>query len=96
MQKARVDYDEGALTLDTCTRRCRKPRLFVMTLGFSRCAFRKVVWHSSKPVSCELHEEPSAYFYGAPQMLRVDCLKQGVLKQGVLKPDIYEFELNAP
>jgi transposase len=87
--EGQVDYGEGAPTLDPRTRQYRKPRLFVMTLSFSHYAFRKTVWHSSKRVWCELHEEAFAHFGGAPKMLRFDCLKEGVLK-----PDIYDPELN--
>jgi transposase len=89
-QEAQVDYGEGAPTRDPRTGKYRKPRLFVMTLGMSRHAFRKVVWRSSQQTWCELHEEAFAYFGGAPKTIRLDNLKEGVLD-----PDIYEPELNA-
>ena len=88
-QEAQVDYGEGALTRDPRTGRYRRPRLFVMTLGNSRHAFRKTVWKSSTEVWCRLHEEAFAYFGGAPHTLRFDNLKEGVLK-----PDIYDPQLN--
>jgi transposase len=88
-QEAQVDYGEGALTRNPRTGKYRKPRLFVMTLGMSRHAFRKVVWRSCQQTWCELHEEAFAYFGGAPKTIRLDNLKEGVID-----PDIYEPELN--
>jgi transposase len=88
-QEAQVDYGEGAPVRDPRTGKYRKPRLFVMTLGNSRHAFRKVVWKSSTEIWCRLHEEAFAYFGGATQTIRLDNLKEGVLK-----PDIWEPQLN--
>jgi transposase len=88
--EAQVDYGEGTLTLDPRTGKYRRPRLFVMTLGYSRHAFRRVVWESSSEVWCRLHEEAFAFFGGAVKMLRLDNLKEGIIK-----PDIYDPELNA-
>ena len=59
-QEAQVDYGEGAPTRDSRTGKFRKPRLFVITLGFSRHTFRKAVWKSSSQTWCELHEEAFA------------------------------------
>jgi transposase len=87
--EAQVDYGEGALTRDPPSGKYRRPRLFVMTLGNSRHAFRKVVWKSSTEVWCRLHEEAFAYFGGAPRTIRLDNLKEGVIK-----PDIYDAQLN--
>jgi transposase len=88
-QEAQVDYGEGALTLDARTGRYRRPRLFIMTLGMSRHAFRKVVWNSSQEIWCRLHEEAFAFFGGVPETIRLDNLREGVIK-----PDIYDPELN--
>lgn len=88
-EEAQVDYGTGAPTLDPKTGRHRTPRLFVMTLKYSRRSFRKVVWNSSQEVWAQLHEEAFRYFGGAPQYVVLDNLKEGVLK-----PDIYEPELN--
>lgn len=88
-QEAQVDYGEGARTRDPKTGKYRKPRLFVMTLGYSRHTFRKVVWKSSKETWCKLHEEAFAYFGGVPATIRLDNLKEGVLE-----PDVYDPELN--
>ena len=56
-EEAQVDYGEGALTRVAGTERFRKPRLFVMTLRYSRRSFRRVVWKSSQETWARLHEE---------------------------------------
>jgi len=89
-EEAQVDYGEGAPTLHPSSGTYRKPRLFVMTLRFSRRSFRKVVWKSSSEIWARLHEEAFRYFGGCPQYVVLDNLKEGVLK-----PDIYEPELNS-
>lgn len=88
-EEAQVDYGEGALTLYPTSSRYRKPRLFVMTLRYSRRSFRRVVWKSSSEVWARLHEEAFRYFGGCPQYVVLDNLKEGVIK-----PDIFEPELN--
>jgi len=42
-EECQVDYGEGALTRVPGSERYRKPRLFVMTLRYSRRSFRRVV-----------------------------------------------------
>lgn len=88
-EEAQVDYGEGALTLVPGTDRYRRPRLFVMTLRFSRRSFRRVVWKSSKETWARLHEQAWRYFGGACTYCVLDNLKEGVIK-----PDLYEPELN--
>lgn len=88
-QEAQVDYGEGAPTLDPRTGKYRKPRLFIMTLGCSRHSYRTVVWKSSQETWCKLHEDALAYFGGAPLMMRLDNLREGVIA-----PDIYDPTLN--
>uniref|UniRef100_E6Q2E6 Transposase of ISCARN65, IS21 family n=1 Tax=mine drainage metagenome TaxID=410659 RepID=E6Q2E6_9ZZZZ len=87
--EGQVDYGEGALTRDPRTGKYRRPRLFVMTLGNSRHAFRKTIWKSSTETWCRLHEDGFAYFGGAPRTIRLDNLKEGVIK-----PDVYDPQLN--
>jgi len=89
-QEAQVDYGEGAPTKDPQTGKYRIPRLFVMSLGCSRHAFRATVWKSSKETWCELHEGAFAYFGGVPETMRLDNLREGVTN-----PDVYDPELNA-
>jgi len=88
-EEAQVDYGEGALTRDPKTGRYRRPRLFVMTLRYSRRSFRRVVWKSSKQVWAQLHEEAFRYFGGAVSYVVLDNLKEGVIT-----PDLYEPEIN--
>ena len=85
-EEAQVDYGEGAPTRVPGTTRYRKPRLFVMTLRYSRRSFRRVVWKSSQEVWARLHEEAWRYFGGACQYVVLDNLKEGVIK-----PDLYEL-----
>jgi transposase len=89
-EEAQVDYGEGALTRVPGTERFRKPRLFVMTLRYSRRSYRRVVWKSSQETWARLHEDAWAYFGGACRYVVLDNLKEGVIK-----PDLYEPELNA-
>jgi transposase len=88
-EEAQVDYGEGALTRIPGSDRYRRPRLFVMTLRYSRRSFRRVVWNSSKETWAQLHEQAFRYFGGSTAYVVLDNLKEGVLK-----PDLYEPELN--
>ncbi len=88
-EEAQVDYGLGALTRKPGTNMYRRPRLFVMTLKYSRHCFRKVVWKSSKETWAKLHEEAFRYFGGVTQYVVLDNLKEGVIT-----PDIYEPALN--
>jgi len=88
-EEAQVDYGEGALTRVPGSERYRKPRLFVMTLRYSRRSFRRVVWKSSQETWARLHEEAWRYFGGACRYVVLDNLKEGVIK-----PDLYEPQLN--
>ena len=87
--EAQVDYGRGAPTIHPETGKLRRPWLFCLKLSHSRKAYRKVVWTSSSRVWCELHEEGFRYFGGAPEVVVLDNLKEGVLKA-----DIYDPELN--
>ncbi len=89
-EEAQVDYGEGALTWDAVARRYKRPRLFVMTLRYSRRSFRRVVWKSGQQEWAQLHEQAFRYFGGAVRYVVLDNLKEGVIK-----PDLYEPELNA-
>jgi transposase len=89
-EEAQVDYGEGAPTRVLGSTRYRRPRLFVMTLRYSRRSFRRVVWKSSQQTWARLHEEAWRYFGGACQYVVLDNLKEGVIK-----PDLYEPQLNA-
>ena len=88
-EEVQVDYGEGAMTRVPGNDQYRRPRLFVMTLRYSRRCFRRVVWKSSQETWSRLHEEAWRYFGGCPSYVVLDNLKEGVIK-----PDLYEPELN--
>jgi transposase len=88
-EEVQVDYGEGARTRVPGTDRYRRPRLFVMTLRYSRRSFRRVVWESSQQTWARLHKQAWRYFGGCCSYVVLDNLKEGVIK-----PDVYEPELN--
>ena len=88
-EEVQVDYGEGAMTRVPGTDRYRRPRLFVMTLRYSRRSFRRVVWESSQQTWARLHEQAWRYFGGSCTYVVLDNLKEGVIK-----PNLYEPELN--
>jgi transposase len=88
-EEVQVDYGEGAPTRVPGSDRYRRPRLFVMTLRYSRRCFRRVVWKSSQETWAQLHEQAWRYFGGSASYVVLDNLKEGVIK-----PDLYEPKLN--
>ncbi len=88
-EEAQVDYGEGAPTRDPITGRYRRPRLFIMTLRYSRRSFRCVVRKSSQETWCRLHEQAFRYFGGTVSYVVLDNLKEGVIT-----PDLHEPEIN--
>ena len=88
-EETQVDYGEGALTRHPTSGRYRRPRLFVMTLRYSRRSFRRVVWKSSQEIWARLHEEAFRYFGGSCAYVVLDNLKEGVIT-----PDLYEPQIN--
>ena len=88
-EECQVDYGEGAPTRHPVTGKYRKPRLFVMTLRYSRRSFRQVVWKSSSETWAQLHERAFRYFGGSTSYCVLDNLKEGVIT-----PDIYEPTIN--
>lgn len=88
-EEVQVDYGEGAPTRVPGSERYRRPRLFIMTLRYSRRCFRRVVWQSSQKIWAQLHEQAWRYFGGAASYVVLDNLKEGVIK-----PDLYEPALN--
>ena len=84
-EEAQVDYGAGPMVRDEHTGRYRRTRLFVLTLGHSRKAVRLLVWRSNTRVWAELHERAFRRLGGAPRLIVLDNLGEGVLK-----PDIYD------
>lgn len=88
-REAQVDYGDGPMVRHPETRKYRRTRLFVLTLGFSRKAIRLLVWASTTRIWAELHEQAFRRLGGATATVVLDNLREGVLK-----PDIYDPQLN--
>ncbi len=74
---------------DRETRKYRRTRLFVLTLGCSRKAVRLLTFHSSSRIWAELHERAFRRLGGATRIVVLDNLREGVLV-----PDVYDPTLN--
>jgi len=74
---------------DPATGKYRRMRLFVLSLGCSRKSVRLLTFKSSSKIWAELHEQAFRRLGGAPRVMVLDNLKEGVLK-----PDIYDPQLN--
>jgi hypothetical protein len=88
-QEAQVDYGSGPMVRDPESRKYRRTRLFVMTLGCSRKAVRLLTFRSSSRIWAELHEKAFRRLGGATRIVVLDNLREGVLV-----PDIYDPALN--
>ena len=88
-EEAQVDYGEGPMVRDPAMGKYRRTRLFVLTLGFSRKSVRLLTLRSSARIWAELHEQAFRRLGGAPRVIVLDNLKEGVLR-----PDWYEPTLN--
>ena len=88
-EEGQVDYGEGPMVRDAETRKYRRTRLFVLTLGCSRKSVRFLVWRSSAQVWAELHARAFRRLGGTVRVIVLDNLKEGVLT-----PDIYDPALN--
>ena len=88
-EEAQVDYGTGPMVRHPVTGKYRRPRLFVFTLGYSRKSVRLLTFESSARRWAELHEESFRRLGGAPRVVVLDNLREGVLK-----PDIYDPTLN--
>jgi len=71
------------------TRKYRRTRLFVFTLGYSRKSVRLLTFTSSTRRWCELHEDTFRRLGGAVRVVSLDNLREGVLT-----PDMYDPALN--
>jgi transposase len=88
-QEAQVDYGSGPMVRDPESRKYRRTRLFVMTLGCSRKSVRLLTFRSSSRIWAELHERAFRRLGGATRIVVLDNLREGVLV-----PDIYDPALN--
>jgi transposase len=89
-EEGQVDYGgDGPMVRHPGTRKYRRARLFVFTLGYSRKSVRLLTFTSSARRWAELHEETFRRLGGAVATVVLDNLKEGVLT-----PDIYDPTLN--
>ena len=88
-EEAQVDYGAGPMVRDPQTGKYRRALLFVMTLGWSRKSVRLLVFRSNSQTWAERHERALRRLGGAPRVVVLDNLREGVLK-----PDIYDPLLN--
>src|SRR5271168_2292009 len=88
-EEAQVDYGTGPMVRDPDSRKYRRTRLFVLTLGRSRKSVRLLVFRSSARVWAELHEKAFRRLGGSPLIVVLDNLREGVLS-----PDFYDPGLN--
>jgi len=88
-EEAQVDYGEGPMVRFSATGKYRRTRLFLLTLGYSRKSVRLLTWQSSATIWAQLHETAFRRLGGAPTVVILDNLREGVLR-----PDIYDPTLN--
>src|SRR5208282_788169 len=88
-EEGQVDYGSGPMVREAPSSKYRRTRLFVLTLGYSRKAIRLLVFRSSTRIWAELHEKAFRRLGGAPRILVLDNLREGVLV-----PDVYDATLN--
>jgi len=88
-EEGQVDYGDGPMVRHPVTRKYRRTRLFVFTLGYSRKSVRLLTFASSTRRWGELHEETFRRLGGAVKVTVLDNLREGVLT-----PDIYDPTLN--
>ena len=86
-EEAQVDYGaKGPMVRDPRSGKYRRTRLFVLTLGYSRKSVRLLVWRSSSQVWAELHERAFRRLGGAPRVVVLDNLTEGVLEADIYDP----------
>jgi len=88
-EEAQVDYGEGPTVREASNGKYRRTRLFVLTLGHSRKCVRLLTWRSSSKTWSELHEAAFRRLGGAPRIIVLDNLREGVLA-----PDVYDPSIN--
>jgi len=88
-EEAQVDYGDGPMVRHPETKKYRRTRLFVLTLGYSRKSIRLLVFKSSSRTWAELHETAFRRLGGAVRVVVLDNLREGVLV-----PDVYDPGLN--
>ena len=88
-EEGQSDYGQGPMVRCPDTGKFKRTRLFVFTLGCSRKSVWFVSFKSSSKIWAELHERAFRRLGGAPKIVVIDNLKEGVFK-----PDMVDPELN--
>jgi transposase len=88
-EEGQVDYGDGPMVRHPQSGKYRRIRLFLFTLGYSRKSVRLLTWRSSTRLWAELHERAFRRLGGAPSVVILDNLREGVLQ-----PDLYDPTLN--
>jgi hypothetical protein len=91
-EEGQVDDGSGPMLREPKSGKYRRPRLFVLTLGYSRKAVRLLGFRSSTHIWAELHEKAFRRLGGVPRLLVLDNLREGVLQQGKMSRDL-SFQL---
>ncbi len=77
---AQVDFGYAGLVVDPTTREARKAWVFVMTLGFSRMFFARVVFDQTVATWMDLHVRAFEFFGAVPRTIVPDNLKAAVVR----------------
>lgn len=87
-EEAQVDYGEGPLIWDAASGKYKRSRLFVLVLSHSRKMVPLVVMKSSAQTWAQLVERAFRRLGGAPQVLVLDNLKEGISKVSFTDPEV--------
>jgi transposase len=88
-EEGQVDYGgDGPMVRDPKSGKHRRTRLFTLVLGCSRKAVRLLCWRSSSEVWSQLHETAFRRLGGAPKVIVLDNLKEGVLQADTYEPTL--------
>jgi hypothetical protein len=88
-EEGQVDYGgDGPMVRDPKSGKYRRTRLFTLVLGCSRKAVRLLCWRSSSEVWSRLHETAFRRLGGAPKVIVLDNLKEGVLQADTYEPTL--------
>lgn len=77
---AQVDFGYVGLVVDPDSRELRKAWVFVMTLGFSRMFYARVVFDQTIATWTDLHVRAFEFFGAVPRTIVPDNLKAAVIK----------------
>ncbi len=87
-EEANSDYGQGPMVRDPTTGKYKRTRLFALTLGCSRKSVWLLTFKSSSKIWAELHERAFRRLGGAPKLVVIDNLKEGVIHPDSIDPGI--------